>query len=267
MAFTDEPAPEAIDKNPDTAAKAIETDENQAIIITPAELKEALQPLADQVAEVAQQVAQLTEEPTPILASEPPVTIEAVEQKVTEQISAALEQHEAKKIEEAKTQPEKTELSQVVSNLAPLIKSNSNSYVLAFLTLICAAGMIISSDLYVAEKSANAQAISQIAEDAAKSAALDAEKIRDLAQDVVHIHLLKNENMELAIQKKMNALRKEDLPDFKAIPMSYVDPEVVKEVTYDLPDSVRKLPYAEELVLTELKRVASYAEKELSKKK
>jgi hypothetical protein len=47
--------------------------------------------------------------------------------------------------------------------------------------------------------------------------------------------------------------------------MSYVDPEVIKEVTYDLPDSVRKLPYAEELVMAELKKVADYAERELNK--
>lgn len=349
--YSDGPAPESIGKTSDTPTENIETGtaENQAIIITPAELKEALQPLADQVAEVAQQVAQLTEAaqqteevkpaetvepeqqittpeqaieavqavmtetveqakaaveevtaaameevkilvegiptqvqeaieaakapvaeepvPAPIAAGEPLVTIEAVEQKVTEQISVALEQHEAKIAEEAKSPTEQTEISQVVSHLAPLIKSNSSSFVLAFLTIICAVGMIISSGLYMKEQAVSAE----IASEAAKSAADDAEKMRLMAQDVVHIHLLKNDNMEQAIQNKMDFLKSqklpngESMPDYKAIPMAYLDPEVIKEVAYCLPDSVRKLPYAEELVLIELKRVASYAEKELSK--
>jgi hypothetical protein len=36
--------------------------------------------------------------------------------------------------------------------------------------------------------------------------------IHDLSQDLVHIHLIKNENMELEIEK-MDALKKEITPD------------------------------------------------------
>jgi hypothetical protein len=134
--------------------------------------------------------------------------------------------------------------------------SKVQAYGSFILMIILSVGILVFAGLFINERAASEQ-----------RAITDAKLTRELAQDVVNANLLKNENIETTIQKKIDSLKTQGLSDAKAIPMAYVDGEVIKEVANDLPISVKKLPYAEELVMTELKRISAYAERELDNKR
>jgi len=238
----------------------------QAVKDVQAQATEEITAHADQAAEDAKaQVTATVEEAKVAIAEEIKTQVAAAKEEaqktddakeqVKTEIAAAI-------VEEVKTQvaaqaiaptSEKIQADTVVvKQLASA--SKVHSYTSVLLTLIFAAGMMVFAVLYLQERSKSEQ-----------QAVSDAKTIRALSQDLVSIHMVKNENIEAAIQNKIDLLKAEGTPEAKAIPMAYIDDEVVKEVVSDLPASVKSQPYVDELAIFELRRFSAFAEKELNK--
>lgn len=259
----------------ESAAVAAETaaimEPEQTIVTTATELKEVVAGALVTALEATKAPA-VDESPKPI---EPADLAAAVESAVSEQLAKIEEKAVAEKADAQKadnTAQSQTEMTAAIVEAvkvqiaadAPLANSKSDAvaitvtkvhaYHQTFVTIFLAGLLAVAFGLYWIEHDKSEQlAIS------------DAKIIRELAQDLVSSQLIKNENIEVAIQNKIDLLKAEGQPDAKAVPMAYIDPEVIKEATEALPASVLRLPYVKELITSELGRVSAFAAKELNK--
>lgn len=259
----------------------------------------SIQVLTDKVVELTDQVKAVVEVTNPAQAEEippAPTTLETIRQEVTAQVIAAAEEYAAvleeaatkaevkaeAKLEEVKTHVTETIVTEMATQAAASLTAtpaNGNGKLvnvvaksMTLLTLIVIAGMVAFAVLYFIERSKNAELIetnqtekAQLVEKYEKTIAENNSDIKDLSTDLVSIHVVKNENIETAIQKEIDRLEAEGLPSAKAIPTAYIDDKVIEEAMYDLPKSVLKRTYVKDLITSELSRISKFAERELQK--
>lgn len=243
-----------IEATPETPKAPTEETAVQVAVAVQA-IETATTALTDQVTELASHVQAVAEAAKTTPADEPPAetaaqTAEAIQAEIKTAIVDEVKMQVA-------TQTPAASNGTTVKHLASVTKISSIAFV--FLTIILSIGMTSFGILYMLERSQNNRLSAEMAEAQAQASAA----MRELAQDLISIHLVKNFYMEAAIEDKIEGLYKEGLPEVKVIPMAYTDNAVIEEITDNLPESAKKLPYAEDLVKMELKRVANFAEREI----
>jgi len=151
----------------------------------------------------------------------------------------------------------------IAKHLASTHKASTYSYIFSFalLTIILLATTLVFAMLYFTEYAKNGELILKNEQ----QAAIAAETAKELAVDLISSQLLKNDEIDKIIQRKIDGLKKEGMAEAAAIPSAYIDGEVVMAATEALPMSVRKLPYAQDMLFAELSRISKFAQRELQR--
>ncbi|MFA6526295.1 MAG: hypothetical protein WCT26_02675 [Candidatus Buchananbacteria bacterium] len=240
-------------------------------VVNPAPIEETAQvpaTLETMQQEVTAQAAEVDEKMTSVI-EEVQLVIEEV-QHSTQQAEEKAEEaraHVEAKLEEIKVHVIEAMATQVI----PPAHSNGKlenivaKHMTLLILIIIATGATFAV-LYFTERTKNSQLVenhqaekAQLTEKYEKTITEMTQDIRNLSEDLVSMHIVKNENIESAIEKKIEQFATEGMSKAQAIPRAYIDPQVIEEATRYMPASVLKQSYVKDLILKQLQDISSFA--------